>query len=162
MSINKTPSTTVKRAYKKPNTSNSSAASVSTQGAGKTQTVVIPGIEEVKASADLFLSPLNPSISTFDGFFGEKPNHVSLLWSVCEAFHREFLSSSIDLYGARSKPALLKTIQDLMELLEFGTLNTAQKNILKKAAPYLYTELECREAISNHNLASHLSGYAFE
>ncbi len=36
------------------------------------------------------------------------------------------------------------------------------KKILKHASQYLYTELECHESISNHNLAYHLSGYAFE
>ncbi len=160
MAINKTPSTAVKRAYKKP--SSASTGSSTTSGTQKAQAVIIPGIEEVKPSTSLFLSPINPSISTFDGFFGEKPSQISLLWSICEAYHVDFLKSSIDLYGPRAKAALLKAIQELMELLEFGELTPEQKKTLKQAAQYLYIELECRESISNHNLASHLSGYAFE
>jgi hypothetical protein len=43
------------------------------------------GIEEV-STPDLFLSPTNTSVSTFDGFFGEKPNQLSLTYELCSAY----------------------------------------------------------------------------
>ncbi len=76
------------------------------------------GVEEVSAP-DLFLAPINTSVSTFDGFFGEKPNQLSLTYELCSAYANLFIITSQYLWGPKSSASLLKTIQELMALREF-------------------------------------------
>ena len=129
------------------------------------------GIEDV-SSTNLFLAPINPSISTFDGFFGEKPNQPSLTYELCIFYSYLFINTSQYLWGPKSSASLLKTIQELMALREFddsqGEENIEDTNnkiklskksqILKKAGEELYKELENRETIHNNMLIGNLLG----
>lgn len=76
------------------------------------------GIEEV-LNSDLFLSSVNTSVSTFDGFFEEKPNQLSLTYELCTAYSNIFINTSQYLWGPKSSASLLKAIQELMALREF-------------------------------------------
>jgi hypothetical protein len=139
------------------------------------------GIEEV-STPDLFLSPTNTSVSTFDGFFGEKPNQLSLTYELCSAYSNLFINTSQYLWGPKSSASLLKTIQELMALREFednqddseNNIEENQENetkkdkkniklskhtqILQKAGEELYKELENRETIHNNMLIGNLLG----
>lgn len=136
------------------------------------------GVEEV-FSQELFLAPVNTSVSTFDGFFGEKPNQLSLTYELCNAYANLFIITSQYLWGPKSSASLLKTIQELMTLREFddsqGEENhnnnqeeiknksnkiktSKKKQILQKAGEELYRELENRETIHNNMLIGNLLG----
>jgi hypothetical protein len=144
------------------------------------------GIEEV-STPDLFLSSVNTSVSTFDGFFGEKPNQLSLTYELCSAYSNLFINTSQYLWGPKSSASLLKTIQELMALREFedsqgenhqddsenngeeNQENEAKKDkkniklskktqVLQKAGEELYKELENRETIHNNMLIGNLLG----
>jgi len=137
------------------------------------------GIEDI-SSPDLFLLPINPSVSTFDGFFGEKPDQPSLTYELCNVYSYLFLNTSQYLWGPKSSASLLKTIQELMALREFDSSQgeenqkqdedeQAQKDnkniklskktqILQKAGEELYKELENRETIHNNMLIGNLLG----
>jgi hypothetical protein len=145
------------------------------------------GIADVSRPDDLFLAPVNTSVSTFDGFFGEKPTQLSLTYELCDAYSNLFLNTSQYLWGPKSSASLLKTIQELMALREFddedqggskqdseeqeaegkegeNTQNrtkiklSKKTQVLQKAGEALYKELENRETINNNMLIGNLLG----
>lgn len=119
------------------------------------------GIEEI--TPDVNLTPIsNASLTTLDGFFGEKQDN-SLLYQICVALAPKFLDTIQYLWGSASSASITKAIQEILE--EFENIidnqetitNFAQKKtILQEANQALYWELEGRETIQHKMLLGNL------
>jgi len=145
---------------------------------------ILPGVEEITSD---FLTSVNTSVSTFDGFFGEKPRQLSLTYELCNAYSNIFLDTSQYLWGPKATACLLKTIKELMVLKDFSVQEeeggnhkeedkknhnsqnlkmqekqpkrlSYKEQVLQKTSTALYKELEGREMIQNNMLMGNLLG----
>lgn len=135
----------------------------------KTNYQAIPtnfGIEE--ATPELNLNSISSAtLTTFDGFFEDKPKFPSLTYELCNAYALKFLDTSQYLWGTASSASITKSIQEILEAFENLVDNQEsivnfehKKKILQQANQALYLELENRETIQHKMLLGNLMSSA--
>lgn len=77
---------------------------------------------------DLLALQPNQSVSTFNGFFEEKPKQTSLTYELCNEYAELFIATSQYLWGPRSTASILQAIKELMSLREFEEIESNENN----------------------------------
>jgi hypothetical protein len=139
---------------------------VPVRGQSLTTTSNVKEVDEVSVDTLALIAP-NLSVATLNGFFGEKPDHPSLIWELSEYCAKEFVASLAYLFGRLELSAFFKVIEELTDYLQFiennkanKILTTDEKKVFATALHMLCDELSLREAITNNKQMAMSRGYA--